>query len=839
MTTSGTTSTGSSTSAPLIVNGLISGINTSSVISALLQAYQAPITNLQNEQTSLGGKAGDYGVVNTDLQRLMTAAQALSTSSSWNLATATSSDSAVASASASPGAQLGTTTFNVDQLAQGNILASQGGVASTGTVVTSAASLLLATGGEALGFSSFSSAGALALGSHTIDVTQSSSAATVTAATALPTSTTITTGTNDTLALSVGGTAYTLTLAAGTAETPTSVVAAINAAATTAGAGVTASLSSTGALQLSTNEQGSLASLSVTGGTALSTLGLSSGQAGTGTNGVVTVDGTSTTLTSIMPGATVSLAAPAGSITATVASAPGASGALLSSGSASADLVSTGSGSLSAVVAAINGASLGMTASAVQDSAGTYLLQVAANGTGLAGSASVDPTAFAGGALGSLNTISSAQNALVSVGGTGGYQLSSATDTFTNLLAGTAVSVAAIGQATVTVAPDATGEATQVSTLVSSANQVLADINQVAGYNAATKTGGPLMGSAVLQGIQQQVLSIFASAAGSSGLGNALSTGIGLTSTGSITFSQSTFESAFSANPTKVASLFAQGGTFAPSSSAYAGTVGFVYANDSTASGTYDVQISQSATQASDTGAALSSGTVSAAETLTIGSGGATANYTTTAGESLASIASGLDQQFAANGLGLSASVVNSGTQLSISSNGYGSATSFSVTSTSTASGTTGLGGPTAGTAASFTGTDVAGTINGVAATGLGQVLTAPSSDPTLAGLSLLVSTPGITSLTDLGSFSYTPGLAQQLQSLGNTASNPVNGMITTTISSLTNESAGLNSQISDYQAVATAQQTLLQNEFAKMETALGTLKNQAAALSSQIAQLP
>ena len=839
MTTSATTATGSSNNAPLIVNGLISGINTTSVINALLQAYQAPITNLKNEQTSLGGKAGDYGVVNTDLQRLVTAAQALSTSSSWNLATASTSDSSVATATASPGAQRGTTTFTVDQLAQGNIIASQGGVASTGTVVTSAASLLLATGGDALGLSSFSSTGALALGSHVIDVTQSSSAGTVTGATALPATSTITTGSNDTLALSVNGTAYTLTLAAGTAETPTGVVAAINAAATAAGAGVTASLSSTGALQLATNEQGSAASLSVTGGTALATLGLSSGQSGTGTDAVVTVDGTSTTLSSITPGSTVTLGAPAGSIVATVASSPGAGGALLKAGSASADLVSTGTGSLSDVVSAINGANLGMTASAVQDSAGTYLLQVAANGTGLAGSASVDASAFAGGALGSLNTISSAQDALVNVGGTGGYQLSSSTDVFTNLLSGTAVTVAATGHATVTVAPDASGEATQVSTLVSSANQVLTDINQVAGYNAATKTGGPLMGSAVLQGIQQQILSIFASAAGASGFGNALSAGISLTSTGSVTFDQTKFESAFSANPTKVAALFAQGGTFAPTSSAYTGSVSFVYANDSTQSGTYDVQVSQSATQASVTGAALASGSVSAAETLTFASAGATASYTTTAGESLATIASGLDQQFAAQGLGLSASVVNSGTQLSVSSNAYGSATTFTATSTSTAAGTTGLGGATAGTPTTYSGTDVAGTINGVASTGSGQVLTAPSSDPTLAGISLMVAASGITSLTDLGSFTYSPGLAQQLQTLANTASNPVNGTVTTTISSLTNESTGLNTQIANYQSVATAQQTLLQNEFAKMETALGTLKNQAAALGSQIAQLP
>ncbi|MHB1782748.1 MAG: flagellar filament capping protein FliD [Acidimicrobiales bacterium] len=823
----------------LVVNGLISGINTPQVIQALLQSYQVPITNLQNEQASLGSQSSDYQAINADFQALMTAAQGLSIPNSWNLMAAKSSDSTVASATASPGAQQGTSTFTVDQLAQGNVLASSGGVSSTGTVVTSATSVLLATGGAAAGFTALSASSALALGSHTIDVTQSSSAATVTGTTPLASSTTITTGSNDTLDLSVGGTAYSLTLAAGTGDTPSALVAAVNAAATSAGAAVTASLSSTGALQLSTNEQGSSATLAVTGGTALSSLGLSSSQSGVGTDAVVTVDGTSTTLSAINPGSQVSLAAPSGTITATLAASPGLSGSLVTAASVTADNVSTGGGTLSSVVSAINSAGLAMTASAVQDSAGQYLLQVSANGTGLSSSASIDSSVFAGGPLGALNTITQAQNALVSVGGTGGYQLSSSTDVFSSLLAGTAVTVNSVGSATVTVSPDAVGEAGKVANLVNAANQVLSDINKYAGYNAATKTGGPLMGSSVLENLQQQVLSLFASNGGSSGYGNSLAAGISLTSTGSLSFDKTTFESAFSANPTKVSALFAQGGTFTPASSAYAGTVGFVYAGNATVPGSYAVSISHSATQATDTGAVLSTGTVSAAETLTVTQSGATASYTTTAGETLSQIASGLDQQFANQGLTLSASVVSSGTQLQLTSTAYGSAASYQVTSTNTASGTTGLAGATAGTAVTFTGTDVVGTINGVAATGTGQILAAPTTDPTLAGLTLLVSTPGITTATTVGSFDYTPGLAQQLQTLADGASNATTGSITSTINGLTAQSTGLDTQIANYKQVEASQQRLLQNEFANMEATLGTLKSQSAALASEISQLP
>lgn len=829
-------STSSSTGAPpLLVNGLISGINTQQVIQALLQSYQIPITNLQDQQSQLNSQASDYQAINTDLQALMTAAGALDQPSSWNLMSATSSDQAVATATASPGAVAGTLGFTVDQLAQADVLASAGTVSSTSTTVTSAASFLVAVGAPALGFSALGAAGGLAAGSHQIEVTQSSAAATVTG-TALPASTTITTGSNDTLTVSVGGTAYTLTLAAGT-YSPSQLASAVQQAATAASAPLDASVNAAGQLTLSSTEQGSSASLSVTGGDALSALGLTSGQSGTGTDAVVTVDGTATTLSAITPGQQVTLAAPTGSITATVASAPLEGGALVAAGSASAAVVSSGNGSLSQVVSNIDNAGLGVTAQAVQVGTGQYILQVAATSSGLSGAVTVDPAAFSGSPLDGLNTIAQAQDAKVTVGGSGGYTLSSANDTFANLLPGTTVTATGTGSTTVTVSADASGEANQVQSLVSAANQVLNDIQKLAGYNQATKTGGPLMGSAVLEGIQQQVLSIFASAAGTSNLGNSSAAGITLNQNGTLSFDQSTFEAAFAKSPSEVTKLFAQGGTFSPASPTYAGQVSLVYAANGTVPGTYDVSISQSATQATDTGTALSGGSVSTSETLTIAAGGQTATYTTAAGESLSSVAAGLNAAFSAAGLDLSAQVVGSGTQLQITSVQYGSDQSFSVTSTASGTGTTGLGGA-AGTPVTFTGTDVQGTINGVTATGNGQVLTAPATDPVLAGMALQVTTPGITSLTSLGTFTYTAGVGQQLASLAEAASNPGTGSISAAIQGLTNEANGLNSGIAMYQQIEASQQKALQNEFANMEATLGSLKNESSMLAGQINQL-
>jgi flagellar hook-associated protein 2 len=181
----------------------------------------------------------------------------------------------------------------------------------------------------------------------------------------------------------------------------------------------------------------------------------------------------------------------------------------------------------------------------------------------------------------------------------------------------------------------------------------------------------------------------------------------------------------------------------------------------------------------------------------------------------------------------VTASVVNGGQQLQLSANDYGSSEGFSVTSDTAPAGGTGLGGGVAGTATSYAGLDVAGTINGVAATGSGQVLSAPTSDKTLNGLALDITATGISSATDLGSFTYSPGIAQQLSTLASEMGTAGSGALSSEVTGLQAEATGLNSTIANYQALEASQKTLLQNEFAKMETTLGSLKNQSSPITS------
>ncbi len=845
-TSSGTSVGGGSLTTPPIVSyGLVSGINTQQVIAAELQPFQIPINNLTSEQSTISSNVADYQQINSDLLALQTAANTLAMPSGWNSRSATSSNTAVATASAGPGTPVGSVQFAVTQLASANTIVSSGSVSSTSQVVTSNPGLLISEGANQLGFASLAAGSGAALGAHTFSVTQASQAASLTGTTTPGSSGTATTITalNNTLDVTVNGTAYALSLAASPSGgySSSALLAAVNSAISSAGASgvLQAGYDGAGHLVLSTVDQGSSQSLAVIGGTALSTLGLSAAST-TGVDAIVNVDGTANTISTVTPGAALTLSGPSGATyTATLAGSGSqayVNSSLISVASINATNVSTGSGSLADVVANINASGTGVTASAVQTSAGSYVLQMSSSQTGTNGDLSVDPNAFSSSTLGSLRTAVAGANAELQVGGTSGYTVSSQTNTFSGLLPGLSVTAQQVSSTpvTVTVGNDASAAASSVGNLVSDANTVLSDLQKYAGYNQATKQGGPLMGSAILQGLTNSILSAVASTVGTSGVGSAANVGITI-SNGQLSFNQTTFEAAFNANPAQVQSVFAQGGTFSPSSQSYSGQVSFSYAGPTTLPGTYAIDVSHSATQASDLGAALPGGAVSAGETLTIGVGSASATYTTTSGQSLASIAAGLNSAFASQGMSLSAQVVG-GTQLQLVSAGYGSATSFNVSTTNTASGTLGLTG--AASSATFSGTDVAGTINGVTATGSGQFLSAPTSDPTLAGLAVQVTASGITSSTSLGSLTYTPGLAQALATVANSMANPVTGAITQTVQSMQNQSAALTPQIQMYQRIVSQEQQMLSNKYANMESVLGTLKNQSSALTGELASI-
>jgi len=821
---------------PIAFGGLESGLDTSAIINAEMSIYDQPLVDLQNQQSQTTTELSAYQKLSSDFTSLESAAEALSAPDAFSSAlAATSSDSEAATATVGSGAEPGTLSFSVEQLATGTTLLSSGTVASPDDVVASG-NLLVGVGGQALGITNLQAGSGLASGSHTITVTQASAGAAVTGTSALAGTTTITSGTNDQLTVSLDGTSTTYTIAAGT-YTQSQLAQAVQ---TASGGALSASVNGQGELVLTTTQQGSAATLAVTGGDALGSLGMSaSTTASSGQNAIVNVDGTDTTVTNLSGSGPTTLSLTSGtggSIDVTVSGG-------LKTGTMSADELSVGSGSLADVVSALNGSGLALSAGAVQVASGEYALEVSSTTTGSKGAVEIDPSAFASSSLGTLDTVTQAQDAEIALGGVSGDVVKSDTNTFSNLLPGLSVNVSqtTTSPVSITVAPSGSAIEPQVKALVDAANTVLSDIATDVAYNPKTNQAGPLNGAFGVESLAQQVLSIVGQALGQSVLGSkAEAAGVTLNSNGTLSFDPSAFDAAFDANPSAVASMFTQGGSFTPSSSTYAGQVSLLTAESSTQPGSYQVQITHAATQAQDLGTvgfASASSTVGSADTYTVTEGSLSATLSVSAGESLSQIVTGFDQAFAQAGLGLSAAVTtNSSGQsvIELASAGYGSSQSFTVSSSSS---TDPLG---ISSSSAFSGTDVAGTIDGVAATGDGQVLSLPTTAPSpAAGLALLVTTPSVSGTTTLGSFDYSPGLAQSLASLASQVTTGPGGAVASAISELETDQQSLGIEIASEQQVVDAEQAQLEAEFNALATQLASLNAQGAVLGAVSGSAP
>lgn len=795
---------------PVTLSGAESGINTAEIVAELMEANAQPQQQLQQQLSQASSVLTAYNTINNDVVSLQNVADELASPSGWQAWTPTST-TGDATATVGTGATGGSITFTVNSLAQAESQISSGSASSESAQITSGP-LLVAAGGGALGIGTVASSN-LSVGNHTIAVAQASSGASLTGTSAPSSSTTISSA-NDTLTYSIdGATPKTITVPAGT-YTVAQLATAVSGAS---GGDLSATVNSSGDMVLTTNEQGSGASLQVTGGSAALALGFGQTPTSTanGTDGIVTIDGATNVLTDFTPGQTITLNGANGATVAATFTGP------LSVGSMSAAEVNTGNGSLQSVVQAINAANVGVSASAVSTGSNQYRLSLQSTATGAANTLNIATDAFSG--AGSLTTVTNAADASITVGdGPGAFDVTNDTNTLTGLMPGVSLDLLQAdpgNPTTITLQPDGQTMANTVQTLVTAANQLITDLNTGTAYTqgsgATSGTAGPLLGDPTAESLLDSVLSALSGEAGVNSSGSAAALGITMGSDGTLTFDSATFAAAYDANPTQVANTFISGG------SSSSPLMSFYESTDATASGNYDVDVTAAASQATDTGAAVSGGAVSTGETLTIGSGGATASYTTSAGETLTDIAAGLNQALAASSVPVNAEVVNGSLQLT--SMAYGSSASFTVTSTASGSGTTGLGSATAQT---FTGTDVEGTINGQAATGIGQLLQGATGTAAQGLLVLVNATSSQVGPSGVsGTVDYQPGLAQALAHVSYDAANPSTGTLVNAISGVQSNMSDLATQISNWDPILQDQETQLENEYDNMETSLASLK--------------
>lgn len=218
---------------------------------------------------------------------------------------------------------------------------------------------------------------------------------------------------------------------------------------------------------------------------------------------------------------------------------------------------------------------------------------------------------------------------------------------------------------------------------------------------------------------------------------------------------------------------------------------------------------------------------------LTVGVNGATATITLAAGTYTASaLASQIQSQLNASatfsGAGTSVAVTESGGVLSITSSRYGLTSAVSIAGGSAATNLFGAS-PT-----STLGSDVVGTINGVAATGAGQFLSGANGDAS-EGLRIRVA-GGNTG--NRGTVNFSKGYAHNLNTLLDDVLSS-SGAVANSTNSVNQNIADLQKRAAALNVQLTAIEKRYRAQFTSLDTLMGKMTSTSTFLTQQLANLP
>ena len=654
-------------------SGLSSGLDTESIISKYLTIARQPETIYKAQQSALQTKQTAYTTVSAKLIAFQLAAQSLNKLRAFNAVTADSSDATVATATAVTGTQAGAYNITVSSLATAQVLSSAAQSSQT----------------AALGFEGQVVINGKAVTIHSGDNLQN-------------------------------------------------VAADINGA----GAGVTASIiqPKPGQFYLtigsnSSGVQGAI-SLSDTGSGAFlsNTLGFLDSSGATSLKNAIGTTGAASdkfTDAGTSVGTLLGLSSPA-------------SGTVVIEGQAiNFDLAHD---SLATLASKVNQAGIpGVSAQVVAStdpltSAVTQQLQI--NGTQNLSDANgvLKTLGITTVALGAGRQTTAAADATFTLNG---LTATRPTNSFSDAVSGLTINLIKTGSTTVTVSTDTATIKSEINAYVTAFNDVINTVQTNAQYDPSTKTGGPLFGDGTTESIVDSLTKGVTDSVANLGGGkvnNLADIGITLAQDGTLSVNDSKLTTALGGNLSDIGRLFRADG--APSSN----LVTFVSTNSHTKTSPkegYAVQITQPATQAVYTAKTAQTGNLAQDETLTFAGSLFGANNTINpllgghvvhlaAGSSLADVVSTINADSVVSKQ-VTASVVNG--KLTLTSKNYGSSAQFYVGS-GVADQQNGASSGIGTTPQKVAGLDVAGTINGETATGVGQYLTGSQSNFTLPAAS-------------------------------------------------------------------------------------------------------
>ena len=503
--------------------------------------------------------------------------------------------------------------------------------------------------------------------------------------------------------------------------------------------------------------------------------------------------------------------------------------------------------SLQGIRDAINVAKIGVTATIINDG-GTSPYRLALTSDSIGKTNSIKISVVESGATGldallahdpaglpaaqHLAETATAQNAEFKVDG---IAVSKASNTVTDVIKGVTLNLQKIMATPVslTIVRETATVKSSVDGFVKAYNDLNKTLKDVSAYNSATKQGAILQGDSTVRTLQSQIRAVLATPV--SNTGGSLSTlsqiGVSFQKDGTLALDASKLDTAITNNFNDLASLFAAVGKASDS------LVSYSSAATTTKPGSYAVNATTLATQGNTVGNFnLNPGLsiIAASTTINVTLDDVSASVALAAGNYTATQLSAMIQSaingtsaFSSANSSVAATIDGSGF-LTLNSNRYGSSSIISLSS--------GAGTPVSafmGTATNITGLDVAGTIDGGAATGSGQFLTSSAGNST--GIKLQIN-GGLTGAR--GTLSYSQGYAYSLNDLSTS--------LLASSGSLDGRTTGINSSIKDIgkqrdvlNIRMAAIEKRYRTQFTALDSLLSSMNQTSTYLTQQLANLP
>lgn len=884
--------------------GIGSGIDVNTIVSKLMAVESAPLNDFDKKSASYLAQVSAFGNLSGALGTFQGALSGLTSVSSFQSLISSPSDSTVISATANSTAQAGNYRISINQLAQAQTLGSGGYKSTTAAIGLGAKTTInfalgtvsggsFGLAGTALGASL--SSGGLSTGSLSLNNTviatdgttrsarlladainakstttgvSAKASATLTSANLFGASGASSYGDVDTSAggsytLSVGGVeiaAQASGVASGAGLTAAALDTALASGAISralADANITVSgTAADGTLQFSNADGSNIAVTevvtgSVTGGIDNSgTANVGSTTTAVGSIALVSADGSPITVGGTNP-------AGAGFTAGTGGSYLGASFAADATRTSGNIVIDSSNNTLQGILEAINKGNFGVTASIVSDgSTGTgatpnhLILTSSATGVSstmkisLAGSGGNPPDPALEALLGydpaGVQNLSQKAAAADTRATVNGIAVTSSGTSIGGAIAGVNISALKVGSSTLNVSKDSSTLTTSVNGFVKAFNELSGQITSLGGYNADTKSGGPLLGDTTLRNLQASIrrqLSTSITGLRGTNLTNLSQIGISFQKDGSLTLDNAKLQKAVTNNFNDIAGLFAAVGR---------GTdpdIKFASSGTKTQAGDYALNITQLATQgklqgtqvlpaettidADTTWSVTLNDTTPAtlANTATISLPAGTYNPSQLA-TLLQSSINGVSA-FANAGATVTASIGDDG-KLKLESTRYGAKSNIHVAS---ATGTD--ISAVFGTGSSVDGLDVAGTIGGYTATGDGQTLTGAAGAP-VEGLKLTVTGDAV---GNRGTFGFSQGYAYQLNALAATYLG-AKGAITSRTTGLNSSVKDITKQRDAFSARLTDIEARYRKQYTALDTSIASMNKTASFLTQQFAAL-